>query len=150
MLINPFCAILGFPSQSRNFFPNPSCMELCSFPKKFPNSSPSFFDISAVSCLRDFPKSRSPFVPDLKLSIYIPKSYFRSFFLLLDVLKLLYKKIYSYYFHRNFSTIFTTKLPVNEQVIHLFLGIYPPKCWIRTANSMQILISLLLFALKPI
>ena len=59
-------------------------------------------------------------MPNLKLSINEPKSYFRSFFLLLDELKIADWKKYSNYFIKNFSTIFTMKLPVNEQVIHLF------------------------------
>ena len=59
-------------------------------------------------------------MPDLKLSINEPKSYFRSFFLLLDKLKLADLNKYSNYFIKNFSTIFTMKMPVNEQVIHLF------------------------------
>jgi hypothetical protein len=66
-------------------------------------------------------------MPDLKLSNCDPKSYFRSFFLLLDELKLAFKKNNSNYLFKNFSTIFTMKLPVNEQVIHLFPGDYPPK-----------------------
>ena len=70
-------------------------------------------------------------MPDLKLSINEPKSYFRSFFLLLDELKLAFKKNNSNYLFKNFSTIFTMKLPVNEQVIHLFLGVYPPVVFAR-------------------
>jgi hypothetical protein len=89
-------------------------------------------------------------MPDLKHSNYDPKSYFRSFFLLLDELKLAFKKNNSNNLFKNFSTIFTMKSPVNKQVIHLFLGDYPPKYWGRTANSLPTLISFLLFALKPI
>jgi hypothetical protein len=89
-------------------------------------------------------------MPDLKHSNYDPKSYFRSFFLLLDELKLAFKKNNSNYLFKNFPAIFTMKLPVNEQVIHLFLVNYPPKYWIRTVNSLQTLFSFLLFILKPI
>lgn len=79
-------------------------------------------------------------MPDLKLSINEPKSYFRSFFLLLVVLKLADSKKYSNYFIKNFSTIFATKLPVNEQVIHLFLGIYPPKMLVKTEYPLPLLL----------
>jgi len=89
------------------------------------------FGMSAVARPRNLPKSKSPFMPDLKLSIYDLESYFQSFFLLLDVLKLTFKKNNSNYLFKNFSTIFAIKLPVNEQVIHLFLGNYPPKNWIE-------------------
>ena len=74
--------------------------------------------MSAVARPRNLLESKLPFMPDLKLSIYDPKSYFRSFFLLLDELKLAFKKNNSNNFTKNFSTIFTMKLPVNEQVIH--------------------------------
>jgi hypothetical protein len=80
-------------------------------------------------------------MPDLKLSINEPKSYFRSFFLLLDELKLAFIKNKSNYFFKNLFTIFTMKLTVNEQVIHLFLGNYPPKMLVRTAYSLPLLLS---------
>jgi len=72
-----FLQFWGCPSQSRNFFLDPSCLELWFFPKKSSNSSPSFFGISAVSCLRDSPEGWPPFMPDLKLSINEPKVRFR-------------------------------------------------------------------------
>jgi len=76
-------------------------------------------------------------MPDLKLSIHEPKSYFRSFFLLLDELKLAFIKNKSNKFFKNLSTIFTMKLPANEQVIHLFLGNYPPVIFVRYAQLQE-------------
>ena len=78
-------------------------------------------------------------MPDLKLSINEPKSYFRPFFLLLDELKLLFKKNNSKILIKKFPTIFTTKSPVNEQVIHLFFGDYPPKAPLSTAYCLPLL-----------
>ena len=76
--MNPFLHFWSFPFQPWNFFPDPSCPEIWLL-RREAQTQPIVFGTSAVFRLRNFPFEKLPFAPDLNLSNYGPKSYFRPF-----------------------------------------------------------------------
>lgn len=104
-LMNPFIHFWSFLSQPENYFPDLSCSEIWIL-RRETQTQHIVFGTSAVSRLRNLPCSKSPFVPDLNLSNFGSKSYFRPFISYLIGLKLTDYQFISNFLSKNFCTIF--------------------------------------------
>ena len=123
-LINPPTHFWRYLFQSANCSANLSCSEI-RISQRETQIQFIVFGTSAVFRLRNFPFGKLPFAPDLNLSNYGPKSYFRPFISYLIGLKLADFQTVSNFSTKNFPTIFPQrKQGKNTSYSPFFIELY--------------------------
>lgn len=149
-----FLQFWGCPSQSRNFFLDPSCLELWFFPKKYSNSSLSFLAFLRFPVSETYPKVSSPLCPISNFQSTNRNRTFGLFSLtwwikvgwLKKIFQLFYQKLLYNFYHENACkrtgyTPFLVAYPPAVFVLHtqlyLLFSKHAPWNWFRQKQPLK-------------